>query len=95
MTTTKQARMLKVYRDRLFFQDDCDRIIAHLKTLNASAIKITILGNDKAITFNATDKAINQILEWSTANVWALSNSGKIEYRYQGADQVISEFIKG
>ena len=42
---------------------NCDRVKAHLKILNASEIKITILGNDKAITFNAADNAMVKILE--------------------------------
>ena len=93
--TTKQVRMLKLFHTSLIFKQDCDRVKAHLKTLNASEIKITILGNDKAITFNATDNAMVKILEWATANAWVLSNDGKIEYRYQDSSEVISEFIQG
>ena len=93
MATTKQARFFKVYRDRLFFQDDCDNVIRQLKALNASKIKVTILGNDKAITFNGTDSATAKIRKWFMDNKNLLSYDSKVEYRYRDGKKVISEFI--
>ena len=93
MASTKQARFFKVYRDRLFFQDDCDNVIRQLKALNASKVKVTILGNDKAVTFDATDSATVKIRQWFTDSKSKLSYDSKIEYRYHNGENVVSEFI--
>lgn len=93
MAPTQQARFFKVYRDRLFFQDDCDNVIRQLKTLKATKVKVTILGNDKAVTFDATDSATAKIRKWFMDNKSLLSKDQKIEYRYRDGKNVVSEFI--